>query len=419
MPLDSFNLDTRSYTVQATQFDIPKQYSLLELVGAGANGVVCAAVDEITGEDVAIKKIVSAFEHITYTKRTLRELRILRHLTHENVVDIRQIFMPGCKADFRDIYVVTELMETDLSLIIKSHQPLLDDHSQFFLYQIMRGMKYVHSAQVIHRDLKPRNLLVNANCDLKICDFGLARVTFQGKHHQACLMTEYVCTRWYRAPEVLCSWKTYTSAVDVWSIGCILAEMLKRTALFPGTSTAHQLNLIIGVLGTQTGEERQKIPNSNCQRFLTSLPHTTGRKFEDVFPNAPPEAIDLLSSMLQFNPDNRTTVSEALDHPYLSQFSSPEDEPEGYPLDPNEYEFERREVTIDALREELFHEAMLYYPDKIESYLEGKRYDIRELDLLNPDKSPHDDIVEEDIVDDGNGDDDEEDNDGDDDDDDE
>merc|ERR1719313_2233609 len=211
-------------------------------------------MDEQQGEQIAIKKIESAFEDVTSTKRTLRELCLLRHLQHENLIDVRNIFLPGSKDDFEDIYVFSELMETDLASILKSSQPMTDDHCQFFLYQILRGMKYVHSAKVIHRDLKPRNLLVNSNCDLKICDFGLARVHFSDKEW-VCPMTEYVCTRWYRAPEVICSWTDYSCAIDIWSIGCIFAEMLSRKPLFPGHNTQHQLDLIIATLGTPTDQE--------------------------------------------------------------------------------------------------------------------------------------------------------------------
>merc|ERR1719480_754691 len=141
----------------------------------GACGIVCSALDCESDEQIAVKKIEGDFEHI---------------------------------------YVVSELMETDLASTLRSSQLLSDDHCQFFLYQLFRGMKYVHAAQVIHRDLKPRNLLVNSNCDLKICDFGLARISFRDQEFQTCPMTEYVCTRWYRAPEVLCSWTDYTTAID-------------------------------------------------------------------------------------------------------------------------------------------------------------------------------------------------------------
>lgn len=173
--------DTHAYMVIDTKFDIDKRYDIIDPIGQGAYGVVVAAKDTTVAEDagesnlVAIKKIVKAFEHRVFSLRTYRELKIQRLLDHENVLSIKRILAPKDRASFNEIYVVTELMETDLSQIIKSNQALSDDHIQFFLYQILRGLKYIHSAGIYHRDLKPRNLLVNSNCDLKICDFGLAR----------------------------------------------------------------------------------------------------------------------------------------------------------------------------------------------------------------------------------------------------
>lgn len=162
-------------------------------------------------------------------------------MDHDNVIGIKSILRPTSREDFQEIYVVNELMETDLAQIVKSNQPLSDDHIQFFLYQILRGLKYIHSAGILHRDLKPRNLLVNSNCDLKICDFGLARANIPYFDTAQAIMTDYIATRWYRAPEVILSWKKYTAAIDVWSVGCILAELLTRKPLLPASSEEEQI----------------------------------------------------------------------------------------------------------------------------------------------------------------------------------
>ena len=158
----------QSYMVLGTRFDVESRYTIINSVGQGAYGVVCAARDEKSNTVVAIKKIERAFEHQTFTKRTLRELKLLRSLRHENIIRLDTILWPLDLENFDEIYCVFELMETDLASIIKSPQPLSDEHCQFFLYQILRGLKYIHSRNVIHRDLKPRNLLVNSNCDLKV-----------------------------------------------------------------------------------------------------------------------------------------------------------------------------------------------------------------------------------------------------------
>eukprot|EP00932_Pfiesteria_piscicida_P016215 SRR837773.3150.p1 GENE.SRR837773.3150~~SRR837773.3150.p1 ORF type:complete len:372 (+),score=126.36 SRR837773.3150:1-1116(+) len=357
----------------------------------GACGIVCSADDTALNESVAVKKIEGVFEHITTTKRTLRELRILRHLQHENLMQVKNIFITGKATEFEEIYVVSELMETDLASTLRSSQALSDDHVQFFLYQIMRGMKYVHSAQVIHRDLKPRNLLVNSNCDLKICDFGLARVRFADKQW-VCPMTEYVCTRWYRAPEVLCSWTDYSCAIDMWSIGCILAEMYTREPLYPGRTTQHQLDLIIGLLGSPQGDELMKIPNEKCRRFIRSLKPTVGRSFDEAFGGMSDGARELLALTLRWDPESRISVFDAIQHPYLDKLHCPEDEPVREPLDTSDFEFERRKITAAALREEIFHEALYYHPQLLMQFeqewaAQGNRHNISQYPLLVPGES--------------------------------
>lgn len=385
MPVNGLDLETNCYLVQGTKFEVDKRYKIIEPMSHGAYGIVCSAEDREVGEKVAVKKIEGVFEHITITKRTLRELRILRHLQHENLMQVKNIFMTGTKGDFEEIYVISELMETDMASTLRSSQVLSEDHCQFFLYQILRGMKYVHSAHVIHRDLKPRNLLVNSNCDLKICDFGLARVRFADKEW-VCPMTEYVCTRWYRAPEVLCSWTDYSGAIDIWSIGCILAEMHMREPLYPGHNTQHQLDLIIGILGSPESDELMKIPNEKCRKFIRALPRTPGKPFSEAFTDMSLEAQELLAKMLRWDPEARISVSDAIQEPYFDRLHCPEDEPTRDPLDTSDFEFERRKVTAAALREEIFRESLFYYPDLLEQFDKenGSPCDITQYRLLVP-----------------------------------
>lgn len=240
---------TSKFAVCGTVFEVDAKYAPIKPIGKGAYGVVCSARDVETNKKVAIKKIVNAFENVVDAKRTLREIKLLRHLRHENVIDIIDCVKPASKHEFEDVYLMYDLMDTDLYQIIRSSQSLTDEHCQYFVYQILRGLKYIHSADVLHRDLKPGNLLLNANCDLKICDFGLARTALIDADASE-FMTEYVVTRWYRAPELLLSCAEYTSAIDVWSVGCIFAELLGRKTLFPGKDYVHQLNLIMRVIGT-------------------------------------------------------------------------------------------------------------------------------------------------------------------------
>ena len=156
-------------------------------------------------------------------------------------------------------------METDLYQLLRT-QVLSNQHVCYFTYQILRGLKYIHSANVLHRDLKPSNLLLNSNCDLKICDFGLARVADPNHSHEGQL-TEYVATRWYRAPEIMLNAKGYGKAIDVWSVGCILAEMLNNRPLFPGQHYLEQLNLIFVFLGSPSQEDLAEIKTERARNY--------------------------------------------------------------------------------------------------------------------------------------------------------
>ncbi|MEQ2306477.1 Mitogen-activated protein kinase 14A [Ameca splendens] len=211
-----------------TVWEVPQRYKNLSPVGSGAYGSVCSAFDEKTALKVAVKKLSRPFQSIIHAKRTYRELRLLKHMKHENVIGLLDVFTPAKSLEeFNDVYLVTHLMGADLNNIVKC-QKLTDDHVQFLIYQILRGLKYIHSADIIHRDLKPSNLAVNEDCELKILDFGLAR-------HTDDEMTGYVATRWYRAPEIMLNWMHYNMTVDIWSVGCIMAELLTGRTLFPGT----------------------------------------------------------------------------------------------------------------------------------------------------------------------------------------
>lgn len=358
----------KTFLVMGTKFEIQSHYEIIDSVGHGAYGVVVAARDKNAPDKennmIAIKKITKAFEHRIYTKRTLRELRIQRLLDHENVLGVKTILLPKSREEFEDIYVYSELMETDLTSIIKSPQPLSDEHVQFFLYQILRGLKYIHSAGIVHRDLKPRNLLVNSNCDLKICDFGLARAVKTKR--KAGIMTDYVCTRWYRAPELLIStivdkMQDYGPAVDMWSVGCILAELLRRKPLLPGTETKNQLELIMEIFGSPSDEEIDTFPDEKFRALLKALPKKKGRSLESIFPKANPLALDLLRKLMTFSPAKRITAAEALKHEYLKDLHLEEDEPTRDPVPEGEFEFEKHHLTLEQLKDLIYEEILLYH----------------------------------------------------------
>ncbi|XP_073135527.1 mitogen-activated protein kinase 4-like isoform X2 [Henckelia pumila] len=341
------------YNVHGNLFEVSRKYvPPLRPVGRGAYGLVCAAIDKETHEEVAIKKIGNSFDNRVDAKRTLREIKLLRHLDHENIIAIRDIIRPPKREAFNDVYIVYELMDTDLHQVIRSDQVLTDDHCQYFLYQCLRGLKYVHSANVLHRDLKPSNLLLNANCDLKIGDFGLARTTSETD-----FMTEYVVTRWYRAPELLLKCSDYTAAIDVWSVGCILAEIMTREPLFPGKDYVHQLKLITELLGTPDETSLKFLRSDNARRYLKQLPQFPKQQLSTRFPNMSSLALDLLGKLLKFDPSQRITVDEALSHPYLSSLHDINDEP--ICSKPFSFEFEQPSIMEENIRELIWRESVM------------------------------------------------------------
>lgn len=338
-PLSKANLEKRGYhtfNVLGKDFHVDKRWKFVRELGQGAYGIVVLAQDTISGENVAIKQVTRVFEKKELAKRALREIVLLRHFNHhENITGL--IDMDLLSPDFNEIYLFMEPMEADLHQIIRSGQNLTNAHIQYFLYQILRGCKYIHSANVVHRDLKPGNLLVNADCELKICDLGLSRAfersTMPNEGEESVShMTEYVATRWYRAPEIMLSFKRYGPAIDVWSIGCILAELLGGKPIFKGKDYVDQLNLILKVLGTPEERTMQRIGSEKAQAYIRSLPFKPKTKMSDHFPNADPLAIDLLEKMLTFDPSDRINVVQALAHPYLEAYHEIGDEPEASTL---------------------------------------------------------------------------------------
>ncbi|EEP82041.1 mitogen-activated protein kinase MKC1 [Uncinocarpus reesii 1704] len=308
-------------------FIVDERYNVTKEVGQGAYGIVCAASNVQTGEGVAIKKVTNVFSKKILAKRALREIKLLQHFRgHRNITCLYDMDIPRPE-HFNEVYLYEELMECDLAAIIRSGQPLTDAHFQSFIYQILCGLKYIHSANVLHRDLKPGNLLVNADCELKICDFGLARGFSMDPDENAGYMTEYVATRWYRAPEIMLSFPSYTKAIDVWSVGCILAELLGGRPFFKGRDYVDQLNQILGYLGTPNEDTLRRIGSPRAQDYVRNLPYMQKVSFQRLFPNANPEALDLLDRMLAFDPSSRISVEEALEHPYLQIWHDASDEP--------------------------------------------------------------------------------------------
>ncbi|KAL9653660.1 hypothetical protein ABK040_009137 [Willaertia magna] len=363
-------------------FHVPDRYQDLNVIGKGSYGIVCSAYDTITNSRVAIKKVIRCFDHLIFAVRLLREVKLLGFLKHSNIIHLRHVQLPfPDKDNYTEIYMYTDLMDTDLKTIIQSPQDLTNDHIQFFMYQILKAVNYIHSANVIHRDLKPSNILINSDCNIKICDLGLARGfdepnnnnnMINGKNNNNNMfkkkpmnnnvkLTEYVVTRWYRAPELLLHSNTYGKEVDIWSVGCIFAELLGREPIFRGTSHYDQLIKIFDVIGTPTHKtdfDGIELSDASYQvlRDIKVKPKTP---FSNIYRNATPEALDLLEKLLTFSPKRRISAYEALEHPYfedIHEFNEGDFAPEVF-----DYSFENEADSISQIRHMIYDEIVEKY----------------------------------------------------------
>ena len=395
------------------KWNLGPRYDLTRKIGKGTYGSVFEARDTQSGEKLAIKNVKSIFEDETEAKHMLREICIMRTLNHPNIVKIKDIILPPNSENYNNVYIAMEFADADLKKLCKS--PTYLDHSQvrFLIYQAICGCRYMHSANIMHRDIKPANILINSNCSLKICDFGLSRSynrlnqnfeqTYEnckresmeidedmgrGTKKMSRILTGHVVTRWYRAPEVILMEREYGKEIDVWSLGCVFAEMLgmirenipqyvERTPLFPGRSCFplspdlstnemkagypcaenDQLSLIFHIVGTQ--QDFSFISDPKAKRYVEAFPQTKPKDLKEIFPAITANEMDLLLKMISFNPKNRISLDQALNHPYFFPVRNPDYEISA--SDPAHFIFDGdQEVDMLTIREHFRREISRY-----------------------------------------------------------
>lgn len=302
-------------------FDVGNGYTIRKLIGQGAFGCVVAGTRS-NGDKCAIKKVANTGSDKTAAKRLLRELHFLRHMRgHPNVVSVEDVIVRRNKEGRLDVYIVTELMEADLEQIIKSSQALSTEHVRCLIFQLFNGLRHMHSAGIVHRDLKPANLVVDSQCRLKICDLGLSRHIADSlavPEGEDAKFTDYVVTRWYRAPELLMGSKRYSTKVDTWAAGCILGELMGRRPIFSGDDTSDMLVKICGRMGSPSVEAVNVLTQSEAARcFVLSIPQKVCRSLSETLPDADPAGLALMVHLLQWTPAARASVEEALQSPFL------------------------------------------------------------------------------------------------------
>jgi len=396
---------------------IPKRYKVCRVIGSGSYGSVCEAEDHEGGNVVAIKRCKHIFEDLIDCKRILREICILSSLKHDNVVRIQDIIAPGTMHSFDEIYIVMEIADSDLKKLCKQDVTLTPLHINTLLYNLLVGLKYIHSAGIYHRDLKPANCFVNQDCTVKIGDFGLSRAIGgeqlhlddhpetpredqeEGKsiphvpHTQRLKssLTRHVVTRWYRAPELILLQENYSEQIDLWSVGCIYAELLgmlegvsvlDRGPLFPGSSCfplspdrrhrqdssyhaqgkQDMLNKIFNIIGTPSDDEISLLNREESRRYLRCFTRRQGDGLRFRFPHVANESVDMLEKLLKFNPKTRITVQKALEHKLFTDIRDVSRETVTSEMVVLEFE-KVKDLTEMALRQNYFKEVRKYHPD--------------------------------------------------------
>uniref|UniRef100_A0A0N4ZCL9 Protein kinase domain-containing protein n=1 Tax=Parastrongyloides trichosuri TaxID=131310 RepID=A0A0N4ZCL9_PARTI len=297
-------------------------------IGQGAFGIVCEAIDKRNDDKVAIKKIGHASATPTLARRTLREIRCLRYIEHENIVLLKDIFRTKGSLGV-NVFLVMDLMEGSLHHVIHgSIEPLDWELTSYFLFQLLKGLRFLHAAGISHRDLKPSNLLVNSDCHLRIADFGMAKLSLSQYYDEAdeyCFyMTQHVATLPYRAPELLFVCQEHTVAVDMWAVGCILGEMILRRELFPGRSVSNQIKVLITRLGTPTLNVVNDIKCERTKRLIESFGDVEPWQWNDIISMGDrhnEQALDLIQNLLNYDQDERYNVFQAIEHQFLSEFN--------------------------------------------------------------------------------------------------
>ncbi|XP_020706973.2 cyclin-dependent kinase-like 1 [Athalia rosae] len=293
-----------------------EKYESLEVVGEGSYGVVMKCRHRDTGQIVAIKKFLETEEDVHVRKMALREIRMLKKLRHENLVNMIEVFRRR-----KRFYLVFEYLDhTLLDELEAVGTGLGVDVSRRHIFQVLRGLNYCHMNHIMHRDVKPENVLVSPNGIVKLCDFGFARML--SGPNESC--TDYVATRWYRAPELLVGDSRYGKGVDVWAVGCLYAEAISGDPLFPGDSDIDQLYQIMKLLGNLCPKHQTIMARSNNMRGIKRVTTDIGmigsiRSLRSVFPSWPTTTIDFLAQCLRMDPETRSSCTTLLDHPLFTQ----------------------------------------------------------------------------------------------------
>lgn len=299
------------FTVASTEFIIDDRYEFLKSLGSHRMGICIQAKDKNNNQLVSISKLNNLFSDLYDTLTIIKTLKLLRFLTHDNILSYQSILFPS-SLNYSHIYAIQPYMQTSLFSIIRSNQSLTEEHLQYLMYQILLGLQYIHSGNIVHNDIKPANILINSDCSIRITGFEEAK----GINYEIG-MEDYVRNRWYASPEVIANGKEINCQADIWGAGCILAEMIGRKPLFMGCNAMELVRYFVNVLGTPSEEDMMFLRDERARSYIVSLPHVPKVNWNSMFPQAGNECLDLLDKMLSFNPRNRLKAEECLKHSFF------------------------------------------------------------------------------------------------------
>ncbi|CCE65725.1 hypothetical protein TPHA_0M01500 [Tetrapisispora phaffii CBS 4417] len=366
---------------ESSKVSLPQRYEVVQVLGKGSYGIVCSVRDLNSNTNnalLAVKKITNIFYKEILIKRAIRELKFIKYFRgHKNIVSLLDVDIV-LDAPYDGLYCYQELIDYDLAKVVHSSVLLTEFHIKYFFYQILCGLKYIHSADVLHRDLKPGNILCTLNGTLKICDFGLARgisqTVLQKANRQNSTnepvqyynldITNYVATRWYRAPELILSHNEYDKSIDIWSCGCILAEFYGRKPVFMGKDAMHQIFEIIKVIGSPSKELLETYGSSKSWTVYNSnMINYKKKEWSEVYPHATAQATDLMENLMKWVSKDRYTVEEAIEHPFLSDVRNKDDEPI-CPYGEFDFLYEYELHSMQDLRNYLVNEVNTFKSEK-------------------------------------------------------
>ena len=344
-------------------WEVPERYKSVEPIGYDTHGALCTALDEQINETVLIKKLHRPFDSVRSCLLTFREICLLKHVRHESIMQLHDLFTPQQRlGEFSSAYLVYKALGAHSASLahVKGHDVgVTDDHLKFLTYQLLRALKYLHSMDLVLRDLAPHHVAVNTDCELLIQNLASARRISTLKAEDDRFLTGYIGYRYCRAPELILG-NPYDGKVDIWSAGCIFAELLTGQVLFSGNDHIDMMMKIFRIRGTPQMEFIQKCKNERARQFLMALPSQEKVNFSEHFQSHNPSAgfVGLLEKMLMLDPSERVSAEEALRDPYLGEYHDPEDEPSGKPFDDS---FEQwKNLSTDEWKERIFAEVQSF-----------------------------------------------------------